>query len=65
MILFKNKKVLCLIGILSLIAVSFFYLKTVSQRETAAAFSPYYEGNIGNQQVSICINLLMMKGKKM
>ena len=57
MILFKNKKVLCLIGILSLIAVSFFYLKTVSQRETAAAFSPYYEGNIGNQQVSICINV--------
>ncbi|MGM9566652.1 MAG: polysaccharide deacetylase family protein [Clostridia bacterium] len=57
MILFKNKKVLCLIGILLFIAVSVFYLKAASQRETAAAFSPYYEGNTGNQQVSICINV--------
>ena len=57
MILFKNKKVLCLIGILLLSAASVFYLKSATERETASVFSPFYEGNTGNRQVSICVNV--------
>lgn len=57
MILFKNKKAFCLIGILLLLAISALYLKVSSDRETAAVLSPYYEGSTGNQQVSICVNV--------
>lgn len=57
MILLKNRKTLCFIGILLLLLVSAVYLKMETGKETAAVSSPYYEGNTGNQQVAICINV--------